>query len=101
MTDRPRPDDRARPRHLTWIRAGDGRRDDEVAGACACLRPRRQVSGGGRMPGRSLVRFGTGTVAAPLVDWSELSEHAPDGLAVVDADGLFVQLNAAASALLS
>jgi PAS domain S-box-containing protein len=47
------------------------------------------------MPGR-----GSGTVAAPLVDWSELSEHAPDGLAVVDADGLFVQLNAAAIALL-
>jgi signal transduction histidine kinase len=52
--------------------------------------------GGGRMPGR-----GSGTVAAPLVDWSELSEHAPDGLAVVGADGLFVQLNAAAIALLS
>ena len=48
------------------------------------------------MPGR-----GSGTVAAPLVDWSELSEHAPDGLAVVGADGLFVQLNAAAIALLS
>jgi signal transduction histidine kinase len=47
---------------------------------------------------------GTGTVTAPiegpLVEWSELSEHAPDGLAVVDADGLFVQLNAAATALL-
>jgi signal transduction histidine kinase len=46
------------------------------------------------MPGR-----GSGTVTAPLVDWSELSAHAPDGLAVVDADGLFVQLNAAAIAL--
>jgi signal transduction histidine kinase len=49
------------------------------------------------MPGR-----GSGTTApvdAPLVDWSELSEHAPDGLAVVDADGLFLQLNAAAIAL--
>jgi PAS domain S-box-containing protein len=50
------------------------------------------------MPGRA-----SGTVAAPsggpLVDWSELSEHAPDGLAVVDADGLFVQLNPAAAAL--
>src|ERR687895_2421860 len=52
--------------------------------------------GGGRMPGR-----GSGTVAAPLVDWAELSEHAPDGLAVADADGLFVQLNAAAIALLT
>ena len=51
------------------------------------------------MPGR-----GAGTVTAPidgpLVEWSELSAHAPDGLAVVDAGGLFVQLNAAAIALL-
>jgi PAS domain S-box-containing protein len=46
------------------------------------------------MPGR-----GSGAVAAPLVDWSELSRHAPDGLAVIDADGLFVQLNAAAVTL--
>jgi signal transduction histidine kinase len=52
------------------------------------------------MPGRA-----SGTVTTPidgpLVGWSELSEHAPDGLAVVDADGLFAQLNAAAVALLS
>jgi PAS domain S-box-containing protein len=50
------------------------------------------------MPGR-----GSGSVVAPvgapLVDWSELSEHAPDGLAVVDADGYFVRLNAAAAQL--
>ncbi len=50
------------------------------------------------MPGR-----GSGAVTAPidepLVDWSALSELAPDGLAVVDADGLFLQLNAAAIAL--
>ncbi|OLT12051.1 histidine kinase [Pseudonocardia sp. CNS-139] len=31
--------------------------------------------------------------------WSEVAEHAPDGLAVVDDDGRFVQLNAAAAAL--
>src|SRR5262245_33359990 len=56
--------------------------------------------GGGRMPGR-----GSGTAVAPtdglLVDWSELSEHAPEGLAVVAADGRFVQLNAAAVELFS
>jgi PAS domain S-box-containing protein len=51
------------------------------------------------MPGR-----GSATAAPPIgstspVDWSEVSEHAPEGLAVVDADGLFVQLNAAATAL--
>jgi PAS domain S-box-containing protein len=33
------------------------------------------------------------------VEWSELAEHAPDGLAVIDADGLFLQLNAAGIAL--
>ncbi|WP_181784979.1 PAS domain-containing protein, partial [Pseudonocardia pini] len=33
------------------------------------------------------------------VAWSELAVHAPDGLAVVDEDGLFVQLNAAAVTL--
>lgn len=50
------------------------------------------------MPGR-----GSGVAVAPaggpLVDWSELSEHAPDGLAVVDGHGRFVQLNAAAAEL--
>jgi signal transduction histidine kinase len=34
------------------------------------------------------------------VDWSQLSAYAPDGLAVVDADGRFAQLNVAAVALL-
>ncbi len=35
----------------------------------------------------------------PPVAWSDLALHAPDGLAVVDEDGLFAQLNAAAVAL--
>jgi PAS domain S-box-containing protein len=33
---------------------------------------------------------------APPVGWSDLARHGPDGLAVVDADGLFVQMNPAA-----
>jgi signal transduction histidine kinase len=48
---------------------------------------------------------GAATAAAPidttpLVDWSQLSAYAPDGLAVIDADGRFAQLNVAAVALL-
>ncbi|GAA1299682.1 sensor histidine kinase [Pseudonocardia xinjiangensis] len=35
----------------------------------------------------------------PAIDLSELAAHAPDGLAVVDEDGLFVQLNSAAVVL--
>ena len=31
--------------------------------------------------------------ACPAVPWAELAEHAPDGIAVIDSDGLFVQLN--------
>lgn len=50
------------------------------------------------MPGR-----GSGVAVAPAggppVDWSELTEHVPDGLAVVGGDGRFVQLNAAAAQL--
>lgn len=37
--------------------------------------------------------------AEPVVAWSEVAELAPDALAVVDEDGLFLQLNAAAVAL--
>ena len=34
-----------------------------------------------------------------IVDWTALAVHAPDGLAVVDEDGLFVQLNPVAVTL--
>ncbi|MCO7192711.1 ATP-binding protein [Pseudonocardia sp. McavD-2-B] len=37
--------------------------------------------------------------AGPFVSWSTLARHAPDGLAVVDPDGLFLQLNDAAVVL--
>jgi PAS domain S-box-containing protein len=40
---------------------------------------------------------GRDTAVAPL--WSALAEYAPDGLAVVDAEGRFVHVNAAAAAL--
>jgi len=37
--------------------------------------------------------------ASPPVPWAELAEHAPDGIAVIDSDELFVQLNDAGIAL--
>jgi len=37
--------------------------------------------------------------ASPVVSWAELAEHALDGIAVIDSDGLFVQLNEAGIAL--
>ncbi|GAA0899348.1 ATP-binding protein [Pseudonocardia zijingensis] len=54
------------------------------------------------MPGRgsgTAVALPAGTPTTPPVSWSQLAEHAPDGLAIVDADGRFLQLNAAAVAL--
>jgi signal transduction histidine kinase len=51
------------------------------------------------MPDRGSATAVPAVGSTPPVDWSELSAHAPDGLAVVDAAGLFVQLNAAAIAL--
>ncbi|WP_244501297.1 sensor histidine kinase [Streptomyces sp. TP-A0874] len=41
---------------------------------------------------------GADAAGAPMA-WAELVDHAPDGLAVIDEDGRFVQLNAAAVAL--
>jgi PAS domain-containing protein len=35
----------------------------------------------------------------PAISWAELAASGPDGLAVVDADGRFVQLNQAAAAV--
>ncbi|MFI5519928.1 histidine kinase [Streptomyces platensis] len=44
-------------------------------------------------------RAGDAGDAGPPVAWGKLAEHAPDGMAVIDPDGLFVQLNAAGAAL--
>ncbi|WP_458083850.1 histidine kinase [Streptomyces malaysiensis] len=37
--------------------------------------------------------------AGPPIAWAQLAEHAPDGIAVIDSDGQFVQINAAGSEL--
>lgn len=42
---------------------------------------------------------GEAWVVGPPVAWAKLAEHAPDGIAVIDSDGLFVQLNAEGAAL--